>query len=40
MYFATEREVIVRGNSLIVQEQPFVVTMPGEKPEVAVPLRG
>src|SRR3954453_21329037 len=34
MYFAREREVIVRGASLIVQEQPFVVTMPGEKPQV------
>src|SRR4051812_1307678 len=34
LYYAREREVIVRGNSLIVQEQPFVVTMPGEKPQV------
>ena len=34
LYFAREREVIVRGASLIVQEQPFVVTMPGEKPQV------
>jgi len=34
LYFAKDREVIVRGNSLIVQEQPFVVTMPGEKPQV------
>src|SRR6476646_878061 len=34
MYYAKEREVIVRGNSLIVQEQPFVVTMPGEKPQM------
>jgi sulfate adenylyltransferase subunit 2 len=34
MYYAKEREVIVRGNSLIVQEQPFVVTMPGERPQV------
>jgi sulfate adenylyltransferase subunit 2 len=33
LYFAREREVIVRGASLIVQEQPFVVTMPGEKPQ-------
>ena len=33
LYFARERDVIVRGNSLIVQEQPFVVTMPGEKPQ-------
>src|ERR1044071_7884789 len=31
LYFAKEREVIVRGASLVVQEQPFVVTMPGEK---------
>src|SRR4051812_15214793 len=34
LYFARERQVIVRGASLIVQEQPFVVTMPGEKPQV------
>ena len=34
LYFAKEREVIVRGNSLVVQEQPFVVTMPGEKPQL------
>ena len=34
LYFAKEREVIVRGDSLIVQEQPFVVTMPGEQPQV------
>src|SRR5207249_9305259 len=34
LYFAKERQVIVRGASLIVQEQPFVVTMPGEKPQV------
>ena len=31
LYYAKERDVIVRGDSLIVQEQPFVVTMPGEK---------
>jgi len=31
LYFAKEREVIVRGASLVVQEQSFVVTMPGEK---------
>ena len=30
LYYAKEREVIVRGKSLIVQEQPFVVTLPGE----------
>jgi len=34
LYYAKDREVIVRGNSLIVQEQPFVVTMPGEKPQL------
>ena len=34
LYYAKEREVIVRGHSLIVQEQPFVVTMPGEKPQI------
>ena len=31
LYFAREREVIVRGNSLIVPEQPFVPLLPGEK---------
>ncbi|MBI3047435.1 MAG: sulfate adenylyltransferase subunit CysD [Acidobacteria bacterium] len=34
LYFAREREVIVRGGSLILQEQPFVVTMPGEQPQI------
>ncbi len=34
MYFATEREVIVRGNQLIVSEQPFVKPGPGDKVEV------
>jgi sulfate adenylyltransferase subunit 2 len=34
LYYAREREVIIGGSSLIVQEQPFVVTMPGEKPQV------
>jgi sulfate adenylyltransferase subunit 2 len=34
LYFSKEREVIVRGDLLIVQEQPFVVTMPAEKPQV------
>src|SRR5262252_448763 len=34
LYFAKEREVIVRGLSLVVQEQPFVVTMPGEKKQM------
>ena len=31
MYFATDREVIVRGNSLIVPEQPFVPLLPGRR---------
>jgi sulfate adenylyltransferase subunit 2 len=34
LYFAKEREVIVRGSALIVQEQPFVKTLPGEKPQL------
>jgi len=34
LYFAKEREVIIRGESLILQEQPFVVTMPGETPQI------
>jgi len=33
MYFATEREVIVRGNSLIIPEQPFVPLQTGERLE-------
>ena len=33
MYLAKEREVVVRGNSLIMLEQPFVPLMPGERPE-------
>ena len=33
LYFAKEREVIVRGNSLIMLEQPFVPLLPGEKPQ-------
>jgi len=31
MYFAQEREVLVRGDSLIMVEQPFIPMMPGEK---------
>jgi sulfate adenylyltransferase subunit 2 len=31
LYFAKERDVIVRGNSLIVPEQPFVPLQPGER---------
>ena len=34
LYFARDREVVVRGNSLIVLEQPFVPLLPGEKPEL------
>jgi sulfate adenylyltransferase subunit 2 len=33
LYFAQEREVIVRGNGLILAEQPFVPLLPGERPE-------
>lgn len=32
LYFAKERDVIVRGDSLISLEQPFVPMLPGEKP--------
>src|SRR4029079_19101216 len=38
LYFAKEREVIVRGNSLIVDEQPFVQLLPGDRRERAVCL--
>jgi sulfate adenylyltransferase subunit 2 len=31
LYFAKEREVIVRGSSLIVPEQPFVPLLPNER---------
>ncbi len=31
LYFAKEREVIVRGNSLTIVEQPFVPLLPGER---------
>src|SRR6267143_5768350 len=34
LYFAKEREVIVRGNSLLMLEQPFVPLLPGEKPQI------
>ena len=33
LYFAKEREVIVRGNSLMVAEQPFVPLLPGDRVE-------
>ena len=36
MYFAKEREVIVRGSSLIPVEQPFVPLLPGEKPQMVM----
>jgi len=31
LYFAKEREVVVRGDSLIMLEQPFVPLLPGER---------
>jgi sulfate adenylyltransferase subunit 2 len=31
LYFAKERDVIVRGDSIIVPEQPFVPLLPGER---------
>jgi sulfate adenylyltransferase subunit 2 len=34
LYFAKEREVIVRGLSLIVREQSFVPLLPGEKTQL------
>jgi sulfate adenylyltransferase subunit 2 len=34
LYFAKEREVIVRGASLIMKEQPFVPLLPGEKTQI------
>ena len=33
LYFAEPREVIVRGDSLIPIEQPFVPLLPGERPQ-------
>jgi sulfate adenylyltransferase subunit 2 len=33
MYFAREREVVVRGEMLIVPEQSFVPLLPGERPQ-------
>jgi sulfate adenylyltransferase subunit 2 len=33
LYFAKPREVVVRGNSLIVTEQPFVPVLPGDRVE-------
>ncbi len=34
MYFAKEREVVVRGQSLIIPEQSFMAPRPGEKLEI------
>jgi sulfate adenylyltransferase subunit 2 len=34
MYFAQDREVLVRGESLIMLEQPFIPVLPGEKPQM------
>jgi sulfate adenylyltransferase subunit 2 len=34
MYFATDRLVLVRGESLISLEQPFVKALPGEEPKM------
>jgi sulfate adenylyltransferase subunit 2 len=36
LYFAKPREVIVRGNALLMREQPFVPLMPGERPELVM----
>ncbi len=33
LYFAKEREVVVRGDSLLTLEQPFVPLLPGERPQ-------
>ena len=33
LYFAKERDVIVRGDALIALEQPFVPLLPGEHPQ-------
>ena len=33
LYFAQDREVLVRGDSLILLEQPFIPLLPGEKPQ-------
>ena len=34
MYFAKEREMLVRGDSLIPLEQSFIPLLPGEKPQL------
>src|SRR4026208_2212529 len=34
LYFAKEREVIVRGTALRLLQQPFVPMLPGERPQM------
>jgi sulfate adenylyltransferase subunit 2 len=34
LYFAKEREMLVRGDSLISLEQPFIPMLPGERPQM------
>ena len=34
MYFAQDREVLVRGESLVLREQPFIPMLPGEKLQI------
>ena len=34
LYFAKEREMLVRGDTLIPLEQPFVPLLPGERPQM------
>lgn len=34
LYFAKEREMVVRGDLLIPLEQPFIPMLPGEKPKI------
>ena len=34
LYFAKDREVVVRGNSLLMLEQTFVPLLPGERPQM------
>ena len=34
MYFAKDREMLVRGESLIPLEQPFIPLLPGERPQM------
>ena len=33
LYFAKERPMLVRGDSLISTEQPFIPRLPGEEPQ-------